>query len=139
LAFSDKSIDYLNRKVAGMYHIIKNCMADMEAKAKRNAEWKDRTSHARQNIHHGVESHPMTKSFTAYLAHGMKYGRYLEEGTKPHIIKPKRKKALYWKGAKHPVKSVNHPGTKAYPILEETLRENKDELIKAIEKHWANE
>lgn len=32
--------------------------------------------------------------------------------TSPHVIKPKFKKALSWPGAKHPVKSVNHPGSK---------------------------
>lgn len=31
--------------------------------------------------------------------------------TGPHVIKPKNKKALFWPGAKHPVKSVNHPGS----------------------------
>ena len=33
------------------------------------------------------------------------------------IIKPKNKRALYWKGAAHPVKKVNHPGSKAKPYL----------------------
>ena len=32
--------------------------------------------------------------------------------TAPHKIVPKNKKALFWPGAKHPVKSVNHPGSK---------------------------
>lgn len=31
--------------------------------------------------------------------------------TSPHVIKPKNKKALFWPGAKHPVKSVKHPGS----------------------------
>ncbi len=31
--------------------------------------------------------------------------------TSPHVIKPKTKKALFWPGARHPVKSVNHPGS----------------------------
>jgi hypothetical protein len=30
---------------------------------------------------------------------------------RPHKIIPKNKKALYWKGASHPVRSVNHPGS----------------------------
>lgn len=30
--------------------------------------------------------------------------------TSPTIIKPRRKKALWWPGAPHPVKSVRHPG-----------------------------
>ena len=39
--------------------------------------------------------------------------------TKPHVIVPKRKKALSWPGAKNPVKKVNHPGSKipARPML----------------------
>lgn len=38
---------------------------------------------------------------------------YQDLGTKAHIIRPKRKKALSWPGGKHPVKMVHHPGTKA--------------------------
>ena len=40
-------------------------------------------------------------------------GKFITGGTKPHIIRPKRKKALWWEGAEHPVKIVHHPGTKA--------------------------
>lgn len=31
--------------------------------------------------------------------------------TPPHDIFPRRKKALYWPGARHPVKHVKHPGS----------------------------
>jgi len=31
--------------------------------------------------------------------------------TGAHIIRPKKAKALFWPGARHPVKSVNHPGS----------------------------
>jgi phage virion morphogenesis protein len=39
--------------------------------------------------------------------------------TPAHVIKPKNKKALFWPGASHPVKSVNHPGSNipARPFL----------------------
>lgn len=46
-----------------------------------------------------------------------RYGLYIEEGTGPFVIEPKNKKALFWKGAKHPVKRVNHPGIKARPYF----------------------
>lgn len=47
-----------------------------------------------------------------------KVAKFLEEGTPPHIIHPRFKKALFWPGARHPVKSVRHPGTRAYePLL----------------------
>ena len=47
----------------------------------------------------------------------VKYAVMVEKGTKAHVIRPKNKKALYWKGATHPVKQVNHPGSRAKPYL----------------------
>lgn len=46
-----------------------------------------------------------------------KYAVIIEEGTGPFTIKPKTKKALFWPGAKHPVKMVRHPGIKAKPFF----------------------
>lgn len=34
-------------------------------------------------------------------------------GKGKYEIRPRRKRALYWKGARHPVKRVRHPGVKA--------------------------
>lgn len=134
---STKLVDYINRKLAGTHTILLNSAGIMESEAKRNARWTDRTSHARQSIRSGVEGRG--RELTLFLAHGVKYGAFLEEGTPPHIIRPKNKKALYWKGAAHPVKQVNHPGTKAYPILEDTIKSNKNRLINDIASWWANE
>jgi hypothetical protein len=47
----------------------------------------------------------------------VKYASYVEFGTGPHLILPRNKKALWWKGADHPVRRVNHPGSKAKPWL----------------------
>lgn len=47
----------------------------------------------------------------------VKYALWVEEGTQPHVILPKTKKALFWPGADHPVRMVNHPGTQARPYL----------------------
>lgn len=43
---------------------------------------------------------------------------FLEEGTPPHIIRPRSKKALWWEGLAHPVSFVRHPGQPARPWLE---------------------
>lgn len=45
------------------------------------------------------------------------YARAVHDGLPPRIIKPAKKKALYWKGAAHPVRQVNHPGIKPNPYL----------------------
>lgn len=133
---SEKSVEYITRKVAGTHAILLGFAGTVEGDAKRNANWTDRSSHARQSIHSGVEGNG--RNLTVYLAHGVKYGRYLEEGTAPHIIRPKNKKALYWSGAKHPVAQVNHPGTRPYPALENAINRNKGTLEKNINDWWSN-
>ena len=64
----------------------------------------------------------------------IKYAVMVEKGTKAHIIKPKDKKALYWKGAKHPVKQVNHPGSKAKPYLIPAFEKETPYFLKKLEE-----
>lgn len=73
---------------------------------------------------------PVTRS-NAILRANANYAAYVELGTKPHVIKPRRAKALAWpaagqarlsgrarKGAKLIfARLVHHPGTKAQPYL----------------------
>jgi len=47
----------------------------------------------------------------------VKYAQFHQLGTKPYVILPQKKKALYWKGARHPVRKVNHPGLPPRPFL----------------------
>jgi hypothetical protein len=46
----------------------------------------------------------------------------LEHGSRPHVIEARNAQALYWPGARHPVKKVNHPGTPALHIMRRALR-----------------
>lgn len=62
------------------------------------------------------------------------YAKGLEEGTGPHVIYPKNKRALYWPGARHPVAYVNHPGTKPYPYLKPALMENRQQIAAEIDR-----
>ena len=47
------------------------------------------------------------------------HGKFVLEGTKPHEIRPKNKKALSWPlmAFDYPVKRVMHPGTKPNDFL----------------------
>lgn len=56
------------------------------------------------------------------------YARAVHDGTRPHVIRPKRAKALFWQGARHPVRVVNHPGSKANPFFERALRMARPEI-----------
>jgi len=52
------------------------------------------------------------------------YARYVHDGTRPHVIRARRAKALhfYWQGREVFVKSVNHPGTKPNPFMTRAAR-----------------
>lgn len=87
-----------------------------------------KTGHLRGNIDTNI------KPFEATIRANTKYAKGVEEGTKPHIIKPKRGKFLYWKGAAHPVKLVNHPGSRAKPYLVPAFEKETKNIIKDLEK-----
>jgi len=50
----------------------------------------------------------------------IEYAKYVYYGTKPHTIKPKKRKAL--KTPYGVFRSVNHPGTKPNPYLDRALQ-----------------
>ena len=50
------------------------------------------------------------------ISTNLEYSEYIEDGTSPHIINGNP--YLYWEGASHPVRKVNHPGNKAYLYME---------------------
>ena len=61
----------------------------------------------------------------------VRYAIYVHEGTRPHIILPRFKQALWWEGAPHPVKKVHHPGTKPNPFMEK-IRSNAEQEISGV-------
>ena len=127
-------IDFINKKMAGMALLCNVIAKDLEGKAKGSAKWQDRTAHARQGI--TGDSTGGGNNFNINLSHGVDYGEILEEGSKPHVIEGNP--YLYWKGASHPVKRVNHPGTKGFHTLENTLQENKGTVINAFKDYWGS-
>lgn len=78
------------------------------------------------------------------------YAEAVEKGTRPHVIRPRNKKALAWGGkrrlsgtlrtgekATNFAMVVNHPGTRAYPFLLPGLQEAvKDEGVDAVVLLW---
>ena len=69
------------------------------------------------------------------------YADFVLDGTRPHDIRPRNKKALFWKGAKHPTKRVHHPGTKSNPFIDRgatNMMPEIDHRIQILEK-WLTE
>ena len=73
-------------------------------------------------------------TFEGVVSTNTKYARIVEEGSRPHIIRPKKKKALYWAGASHPVRQVNHPGTKPKPYMIPAFEKEIPIFLKNMEK-----
>lgn len=63
-----------------------------------------------------------------------KYEHYVRLGTAPHVIRPVKKKALFWPGLPHPVKSANHPGTKANPYFDRGIDNSQGDIRQAEEE-----
>lgn len=77
--------------------------------------------------------------FVARVLAGVDYARYVLEGTPPHEIRPSARRALFWEGAAHPVRRVDHPGTRPNPFGEDAAdalvdlaREVIDEAIAEV-------
>ena len=111
--------------------VLKKSGFNIEARAKRNItnNGSVKTGHLRRGITTDVGNMEVTVHTS-----NIKYARGVEEGTRPHTIRAKNKKALYWKGASHPVKSVRHPGSKAKPYLIPAFEKEKEVLIRDLEK-----
>ena len=107
--------------------VVKNSAFNIERNAKSSASVK--TGHLRRSI-----STKMGDMEATIHTSNLKYAPMVEFGTRPHIIRAKNKKALYWKGAKHPVKQVNHPGSKAKPYLIPAFEKEKDQFLEKLKE-----
>ena len=111
--------------------VVKNSAFNIERNAKSNLTKNKSvdTGHLRQGISTDV------KGLEAIIhTSNIKYAPGVEYGTRAHIIRAKNKKALYWKGAKHPVKQVNHPGSRAKPYLIPAFEKEKDQFLEKLKE-----
>ncbi len=79
----------------------------------------------------------------AIVAANTPYARAVHDGRPAITIKPSRKKALSWRGARHPVKSITQPPRAGNPWLaravEDLQNEGLDFLAPEIGQDVANE
>lgn len=86
-----------------------------------------KTGHLKRSI-----AHKLTQDTGIVHTSNVEYAIVVEKGSKAHTIKPKNKKALYWQGARHPVKSVRHPGTRPKPYLLPALEAEKPKFLQNL-------
>ena len=110
---------------------IKKSAFNIEANAKNNL--KANRSVVTRHLTRNVATQMGDLEATIHTSN-VKYAIIVEKGSKPHIIRPKNKKALYWEGASRPVKMVNHPGSKAKPFLIPAFESEKDKFIENLKE-----
>lgn len=94
----------------------------VEGRVKREAPVK--TGHLRRSITSDVQE----GRSRVIVGTNLDYAIFVHEGTAAHTIVAKRMKALSWPGARHPIKSVRHPGTKPNPFMERGLDRSRGEI-----------
>lgn len=112
-----ESFDKLRKEINGA---IEKSVLLIEREARINVDKMTRT-------HSGFLKNRWQKEFSQFrgmLYPLMNYAKYVHEGTAPHTIFPRFRKALYWRGALHPVKKVQHPGTTPRPFLANAIKNN---------------
>ena len=129
--FSVEVASLSNKSKDRIKDVVKSSAFNIESKAKRNISSNKsvKTGHLIRSISTDVKGLEATIHTS-----NLKYAPMVEFGTKAHIIRPKNKKALYWKGASRPVKQVNHPGSKAKPYLIPAFEDEKDKFINDLKE-----
>ena len=76
-------------------------------------------------------------SLTKKISTGIRYAIFVEEGTRPHIIKPRRAKALHWIVNKthYFSKLVRHPGTKGQYFMKRAMEHGEEKADEIFRKH----
>ncbi len=104
--------------------------------AKQNHDYTDRKNHLTASImpddvQGSFESGDMSITVTA----GEPYALFVEEDTKPHIIRPKHRKVLRWAtgGGFAFAKEVHHPGTTGTHFLQNALDSKIKQVTEIIE------
>ena len=129
--FSVKIPKLYEKNEALVRQTVKNSAFNIEKNAKSNLTKNKSvdTGHLRRGISTDIKGLGATIHTS-----NIKYAPGVEYGTKAHIIRAKNKKALYWKGAKYPVKQVNHPGSKAKPFLIPAFNQEKDQFLEKLKE-----
>lgn len=80
------------------------------------------------------------KGFTWSVTTDDEVFHYQDEGTDgPYTIRPKRKRALSWKGARHPVRRVRHPGLKAQDFTGTVQEQARNDFKELLEEEFRAE
>lgn len=128
-------VAWLRQAESQMQANAKQALGQSVALALRNARstqsFKDHTGKLRSSIVRGERS-----SFTQFIAAKAPYAAYVEHGTTPHRIEPRKAKALRFvaAGGVRFSRGVNHPGTKPTNFMERAAHAAADPFVSMLER-----
>lgn len=107
---------------------MKKAVRNVRERARRDHAFVTRTGVLERAIDSDVQERPLVGY--VFVTRDAPYGKYVHEGTRPHEIRPRKKRALRWAtgGGFVFAKNVMHPGTKADPFLKNALEGERDDV-----------
>lgn len=142
-AFTSLSVFFRSEK---LYTVLQDSVNRIVFIANRLAP-KGETRLLSSQIHGRVENFG-TPKVSIRIGSPQRYAAMVEFGSKPHIIKPVRRKSLFWykySTAQNPLPGgagatftfadkVDHPGHKPQPFLKPAVKQVQPRLIQAIQR-----
>jgi hypothetical protein len=113
----------------GAQRVVENAGAAAEKAARATKTFKDRTHELRSSIEHN------TRGYVSTLRAGARHADWIENGTKPHIIRARRAPFLVFQVNGHWVrkKEVFHPGTKPRHFMRDAARQVAPIFLRNLE------
>lgn len=136
-----RNIDQVLADIEGIHAMVTDGVAeavdislrDVQERARQEHSWISRTGQAEQSIDTASTHGDMKASGTVFTT--LPHAIYLHTGTKPHVIVPKRKKALRFvkNGAFIFARRVHHPGTKGDTYIYDAMDAETSAIVARFE------
>ncbi|MDU3215595.1 MAG: hypothetical protein E6672_07125 [Negativicoccus succinicivorans] len=130
----------MRTRAAAIFHrriakALKESAAAVQEEARQNHKFTTRTAQFERSVETRIRGTAYAEVFLD--TNVAKYAPFVHQGTKPHTIAPKEKKALRWVAGGRFVfaKWAHHPGTAADPFLYAALDNKQGEIKRIFEKY----
>ena len=115
---------------------MRKALLDVQGKARREHRFTTRTGQLEKAIKYEVKQGFPITGLIGINKKDAYYGKYVHDGTGPHIIIPRKKKALRFEigGVPFVRTKVRHPGIKADPFLVSAFENSRFNIIRRFEE-----
>lgn len=132
----NKDLEYNMVKLANdlAHHVQESIIHEAPYSTRDDPRKRTARKHLKENI---LVKDDSPLNYRVYVNRLVYYAPYVEFGTRAHTIQPRDKRALYWPEAEHPVRSVQHPGTRPNPFFSRGIQYAKPEINRRLNEFEA--